>query len=112
VLTVAGFRVDLVPDGYDALQRLEEHLPDLVVLDLGLPRVSGLSVAEEIAAQARSRRVPIVIVSGDPGELAETDMLCILRKPIDPDVLLKTVQRCLQKVAGPNHGRRRTDRRI
>ena len=100
VLTMEGFTIDLVADGLDALRRLDEGAPDLVVLDLALPRLSGHAVYEEIAADARMRHIPIVVATADPGNLIESENLCILRKPIDPDILLATVRRCLAKRAG------------
>src|SRR5688572_27634904 len=76
VLTLEGFAVDAVADGLDALQHLElEDLPDLVVLDLGLISVSGRSVQEDIAARARTRHIPVLVVTGDPGDLAESELV-------------------------------------
>lgn len=100
VLTIEGFTLDLVADGLDALRRLDEGTPDLVVLDLALPRLSGHAVYQEIAANARTRHIPIVVVTADPGKLVESESLCILRKPVDPDILLATVRRCLARRAG------------
>jgi CheY-like chemotaxis protein len=96
-LTIEGFMVDDVADGLDALQRIEEELPDLVILDLALLRVGGRSVQEDIAAHARTRHIPVVVVTGDPGDLAESEHVCILAKPVDMDALIATVYRCLGK---------------
>jgi two-component system cell cycle response regulator DivK len=98
VLTLEGFAVDAVADGLDALQHLElEDLPDLVVLDLGLISVSGRSVQEDIAARARTRHIPVLVVTGDPGDLAESELVCILTKPVETEALIATVHRCLTK---------------
>lgn len=106
-LRVAGYEVEAVGDGLDALYHLENRLPSLVVLDIGLPRISGRVVYEEIAQQPHTRRLPIVVVTGDPGNLKETDRLCILRKPVDLDALITTVEQCLSK----GGSRRRKPRR-
>ena len=100
-LTIEGFEVDLVADGLDALRRLDAGTPDLVVLDLALPRLSGHAVYQEILANARTRHVPIVVATADPGDLVDSENLCILRKPIDPDILVATVQRCLHRRGQP-----------
>jgi DNA-binding response OmpR family regulator len=105
-LRVAGYDVVTVSDGLDALYHLDSELPALVVLDIGLPRISGRTVYEEIVSQPRTRRIPIVVVTGDPGDLRETKWLCILRKPVDLDALVTTVQDCLERAAS----RRRTTR--
>ena len=95
-LVLAGFDVDQVADGLDALRLIEEQPPDLVVLDLRLPGLDGVFVHQEIAAREQTRKIPIVVVTGDPGDLVERDNLCILRKPVDPDASLATVRRCLR----------------
>jgi CheY-like chemotaxis protein len=98
VLTVEGFQVHAVADGLEALQYLElDDLPDLVVLDLGLLRVGGRLVQEDIAAHARTRHIPVVVVTGDPGDLAESEHVCILTKPVETEALIATVRRCLRK---------------
>jgi DNA-binding response OmpR family regulator len=96
-LTVAGFDVREASDGIEALRRVEDESPDLVILDLALPRLQGRDVQLELTANARTRHIPIVIVTGDPGDLVESENVCILRKPIDPEKLIQTVQRCLRK---------------
>ena len=63
-LQLDGFDIEEAGDGIAALRRLDDRQPDLVVLDLGLPALGGLSVQQEIAAQAVTRAIPIVIVTG------------------------------------------------
>lgn len=96
-LTQAGFEVREVSNGYDALQAVEDHLPDLVVLDLGLPVVSGRMVAEELAAQVHTRDIPVVVVTGEPDVEVKTVVGadCVLTKPVTAEKLIDTVQRCL-----------------
>ncbi len=59
-LSREGFHVELASDGVDALKRFVEHRPDLVVLDLLLPSMSGIEVCRRMRAVAP---VPIIIVS-------------------------------------------------
>ena len=94
-LRFAGLEVIEAGDGVDALRLIEQRLPDLIVLDLGLPRLGGLSVQQEIAAQAVTRHVPIVIVTGSTEDLSHVKVPCVLRKPVSPDDLVATVRRCL-----------------
>ena len=103
-LSLEGFEVEEVGDGVEALQRVEQKLPDLVVLDLDLPRLGGLSVQQEIAAHALTRHIPIVIVTGSAMNLSHLDVPCVLRKPIFPEQIVKTVRRCLPSGArGASH---------
>jgi DNA-binding response OmpR family regulator len=81
-LKLEAFDVREAGDGIDALRMLAEQRPDLVVLDLGLPLLSGVSVCQEIAAQTLTRQIPVVIVTASTEDLSSLDLSCILRKPI------------------------------
>src|SRR5437870_3183387 len=63
-LRFAGFRVLLAADGFVALRLIEHELPDVIVLDLDLPHVSGIDVQQEVMAHAETSAIPIVIVTG------------------------------------------------
>ena len=98
-LTLAGYIVISVEDGIDALRHLEADAPGLVVLDLGLPRLSGRDVQREMAAHVETQSIPIIVVTGDQADIHPRDFACVLRKPIDPQELLAAVQRCLRRHA-------------
>ena len=102
VLTLAGYIVISVEDGVDALRYVEAESPGVVVLDLGLPRLNGRDVQRELAAHSETQNIPIIVVSGDPGDINPADFACVLRKPIDPQDLIEAVQRCLRR-----HSRKR-----
>lgn len=101
-LAFAGFAVHDVANGLDAIRRIDGSPPDVVVLDLGLPGLSGFAVRQEISAQAHTRSIPVVVVTGSGDDLTHFDVSCVLRKPVDPAELISVVQRCLAKdgVAG------------
>jgi DNA-binding response OmpR family regulator len=94
-LTLAGFDVLEAGDGYGALNTIDQHPPDVIVLDLGLPAVSGHVVLQELAAKAHTRQIPVVVVTAMPGEHRYESAKCVLRKPIAPDRLVDTVRGCL-----------------
>src|SRR2546426_6854378 len=73
-LTLAGYIVVSVEDGVDALRHVEADVPGLVVLDLGLPRLSGRDVQRELAAHAETQSIPVIVVSGDPGDINPSDL--------------------------------------
>lgn len=91
-LTFAGFEVQEAGDGFTALHLIEQRPPDVVVLDLVLPRLNGHAVQQEIAARVHTRHIPIVIVTGS-GENA--DAAWVLRKPVAPERLVQAVRSCL-----------------
>ncbi len=94
-LTLAGFDVVEAGDGMDALRWIDHSPPDLVILDLMLPRVSGLAVYQEITAQAVTRAIPIVVITGSTITESELQVDCFLRKPVSPDQLISAVRKCL-----------------
>jgi CheY-like chemotaxis protein len=95
-LHIAGYHVLAVEDGIDALRRIESDRPDLVVLDLGLPRLSGRDVRRDLAANILTKDIPIVVVTGDTRDLNPTEFTCVLRKPVTPEALIDAVEKCLK----------------
>lgn len=92
VLRQAGYEVGAVEDGTDALHRIEHWTPDVVVLDLALPRLDGRDFRHELRSRPETRDTPVVIVTGtDASDLDQKDFAAILRKPIDADALVKAV---------------------
>lgn len=94
-LALAGFNVVEADDGLAALHFLDHSAPDVVVLDLMLPTISGLIVQQEIAAHAHTRRIPIVIVTGSNMSLDHVEVPCVLRKPVYPESVVDAVRSCL-----------------
>ena len=94
-LSLEGFNVVEAGDGMDALRWIDHSPPDLVVLDLVLPRVSGLIVQQEITAQALTRQIPIVVITGSAMGGEDLEVACFLRKPVAPDRLIEAVRSCL-----------------
>lgn len=99
-LALAGYEILEAGDGLDALRVLDANPPEAVVLDLGLPLISGLTVREEMAAHAETRDVPVIVVTGQPGALDDIGATCVLRKPVSPDRLVHVVRSCM----GPGNG--------
>ena len=94
-----GYAVHEARDGFEALQKLETLTPDVIVLDLALPGVTGRSVRDELAANPRTRSIPIVVVTGASATAEELDVPCLLHKPVSGNQLLLAIAACL-KAAG------------
>jgi two-component system response regulator len=98
--------VTTVPDGDEALaylrreERYSKHPhPDMIFLDLHLPKKPGLQVLKELKANDHLKLIPVVVVSGseDPSEVREAYELhasCYVRKPNDLDEFLLFVRCC------------------
>jgi len=96
-LALHGYDVLEAGDGLHALRVLEvtEDL-DALVLDLGLPILQGEVVLQDLAARARTQHVPIVVVvTGFPGPHGALQADCVLIKPVTPDTLIATLERCI-----------------
>jgi DNA-binding response OmpR family regulator len=63
-LTRAGYHVVIAEDGEQALEKFRESRPDLVLLDIEMPRLNGWEVLERIKSGWRSRRVPVMMITG------------------------------------------------
>jgi len=94
-LLFAGYEVREASDGLQALQFLDLETPDAVILDLGLPLVPGQLVRDEIVAHADTRRIPLVIVTGQEGDHGGPGVDCVLQKPVTPEHLLQVVAACI-----------------
>ncbi len=94
-LRAVGFQVTQASDGLTALRAIKADQPDLVVLDLGLPLISGFEVQREIS-QLHSRPLPVVVVTALPPERTRgLNVASVLHKPVLPEVLVRTVVNCL-----------------
>lgn len=98
-LALAGYEVREARGGFEALRHLDNRPPDVVVLDLMMPGVDGFTVRNELAAQAHTRDIPIVVITGSTEDLQWLDVRCVLRKPAPPDQVVEAVGRCLRSGA-------------
>lgn len=95
VLDVAGYRTEIVMHGIEALKRLESIRPDIILLDLNLPGVSGAKILEEIRSDNRLMKVPVVVVTGhsQAADSLPVEPDLVLMKPVNMDQLSSLVQR-------------------
>jgi two-component system, OmpR family, response regulator len=91
-----NFHVDAIPDYHAAVKAMETLVPDLVCLDLTLPRESGFELCEHIRRDGRMKFVPILVMSdrSSPEDMANAEDVganAFLKKPFSRDKLLKYV---------------------
>ncbi|HLQ36804.1 MAG TPA: response regulator [Planctomycetota bacterium] len=99
-LTQAGLEVRLARDGIQALHSLRDHRPDLVVLDLGLPSLSGVELLRRLR-ELPMYALPVVVVSGWSQHSTSIDGDLLqpgrwITKPARPSQLLAKVRELLQ----------------
>src|SRR6266700_2114507 len=68
-LSQAGFQVSAAVTGVAALHAVEEHLPDLIILDIMLPELGGLEVCRLVREREKSRRIPIIMLTARTEEI-------------------------------------------
>ncbi|MCZ2148473.1 MAG: response regulator [Bryobacterales bacterium] len=100
ILEKNDYRVVTAEDGSHALAKLNEAVPDLVLLDITMPWMDGYEVCKAIKQKALTRKVPVIMLSGKDGlfdkvrgKLAGCNDY--VTKPFDPDALLKTIKKYL-----------------
>lgn len=98
-MEAAGYQVETATDGGEALAKVAAARPDLVVLDLKLPKVDGWEVLRRLRAETATRALPVLAITGvevDKGEQALTaGANDFLTKPFSLTVLEDTVRRLL-----------------
>src|SRR5208283_2399583 len=92
-----GFRIETAQDGLEALKALSQATPDLVVLDLMLPKFDGADVLKFIRADPRLKTIPIIIFSNaQVTDFTEDAITKHLRKTdCTPSILLQTIREML-----------------
>jgi DNA-binding response OmpR family regulator len=99
----AGFHVQQAFDGEQALQKIAEQLPDLVILDIHMPVLDGWGVCERLRAQSTTSQLPIVILSSftRPEDVERGKSFQVKRyllKPCLPTVVIKNVRDIMPKI--------------
>lgn len=94
-LRLAGFEVIAVADGVEALRLIEIDPPAAIVLDLGLLTMSGADVALDVLSRDATCHIPVIVVTGQDAMAIENTVACVLRKPIDPELVVDAVRRRL-----------------
>jgi len=105
-----GFNVVLAKDGIDALEILQEMTPDLMLLDIEMPRMDGFEVATQVRHNGRLQHLPIIMITSRTGEKHRERALEIgvndyMGKPFQENQLLDKIQSLLdEKVRLTHHG--------
>ena len=102
LLEASGMTILQTRNGIDALKVAKEDRPDLIVMDIQLPEMSGLEVTEKIKADPELRPIPVVAVTafamkGDEERIRAAGCEAYLSKPISIDRFISTIKSFLPK---------------
>jgi len=100
LLEAHGYQTLQTRDGVEALQMAREHRPDLILMDIQLPEVSGLEVTKWIKEDEELRSIPVIAVTafamkGDEEKIREGGCEAYIAKPISVMSFLSTVDQFL-----------------
>jgi len=109
ILEEGGYEVVAASNGVEGLQKARSEKPDLVVLDIQMPKKDGFGVFADMRRDSELRSIPVVMLTGvgertgihfsaeDMGEYLGEEPSAYVEKPVDPDVLRQTVDRLLKE---------------
>jgi chemosensory pili system protein ChpA (sensor histidine kinase/response regulator) len=107
LLTREGFRVDSAKDGVDALEKMRDLIPDIVLLDVEMPRMDGFELARVMRSDERMKSVPIIMITSRTADkhrnlAMEIGVNVYLGKPYQEHLLLEHIAEQLgQEVTQP-----------
>jgi two-component system, OmpR family, alkaline phosphatase synthesis response regulator PhoP len=99
-----GFATATATNGLDAVRKARSILPDLILLDVMLPELDGFAVCEILRRDLSTRHIPIIMVTGLPGELPrcagiESGATEFVTKPVTPAELVHRIKIVLQRTS-------------
>jgi two-component system cell cycle response regulator DivK len=100
LLEANGYGTLQTKDGLEAMKLAREHRPDLILMDIQLPEISGLEVTKWLKEDPDLRAIPIIAVTafamkGDEEKIRQGGCEAYIAKPISVSQFLETVQRFL-----------------
>jgi len=114
VLEKSGYKVIGAKDGEEALEKIKANRPDLIILDILMPKQSGIKLYRELKTDQSLKDIPVVILSGiskrtflrsqealtEFGGEAVPEPEVYIEKPVEADDLAKTVSEVLSRKGG------------
>lgn len=98
-----GYEVDMARSGDEALIRVAQRLPDLIVSDIRMPRMDGYAFARQLRSNSRTDLIPIIFLtakdeSSDRIAGIRSGVDAYLTKPFEPDELIAVIENILSRV--------------
>jgi len=103
VLTDKGYVIETALTVKEAFARMDKQLPDLILLDLLMPKVSGFDFLEQLRQNEMTKKTPVIVISAlntddeNLQKIKNLDAVDFLRKPIDIQYLVNLVEKTLKQ---------------
>ena len=114
-LSFSGYRVAEATNGIEAIEKTMELMPDIILMDLALPRMDGWEATRRLKMDERTRHIPIVALTGhalaghaEGARQAGCD--AFVTKPCLPDALVAEIERMLALRSHGDNGRKKSGR--
>lgn len=111
----AGFMVDSACNGQEALEKIEQNLPDLMTLDMVMPRKSGIELIRILRKNEKWSRLPVIVITAHANDEFASDDIKVfnaftsglkprrtIEKPVTPQVLVNTICEILEVMPEPS----------
>lgn len=110
-LQFSGYRVAEATNGLEAIEKTLELMPDIILMDLALPKIDGWEATKRLKSDERTKHIPIVALTGHAlagfAEGArEAGCDAFVTKPCLPDALVAEIRRMLDRTSTPEAGKR------
>lgn len=88
-----GYKVRTAGDGHQAMHLIEEHAPDIILLDLMMPEETGTGLYRKLHHKKQFKDIPVIVISGVAGrDIAVSKSVPVFDKPIDRSALLAAIE--------------------
>ncbi len=104
-LRASGYQVEVAYDGEEGVKKAREFKPDLIILDIVMPKMSGYEVCKVLKSNEETRHIPILILTASQQRELEKKCLALgakvaLMKPFETEELLLLVKQLLKNQGG------------
>lgn len=102
ILEDSGYEVDTLAEGKSLFDRIKQHEPDLILLDIMLGNLDGRELCKTLKTKQETKNIPVILISAshDPGRLTQIGSPDdFIAKPFDIDDLLNSISRQLKSAA-------------
>src|SRR5574337_1151174 len=103
ILDANGYRTLVARDGEEAVRIAAEQLPDLILMDIQMPKVDGITALEANRADVRTRGIPAIALTsyamkGDRERMLAAEFIDYISKPIEKDKFIEQVRKTLTDI--------------
>lgn len=100
--SLSDWQVDTADSGLAALAFLEDHKPDLILMDVSMPQMDGLTTISEIKKREQWRHIPIILITArvqnhEMNQYRHLAIAGVISKPFDPIKLPQQIKRLLEQ---------------